>query len=404
MTSTSQRSLFGAAAVFGLASAEVLIMASPFAGLFYSTIRFEPFLGLFSQSPLTAWLDGFFLQHSVVTSSVLLEWQRKLGTCLFGLGLWGFFISAFQVYGNKLTKRGVAKGLLYRFVRHPQYLCLGLAGLGLLTIWPRFLLLGIWTTMLFLYAGLARFEEYRMEERFGEDYRDLTETRGIFLPGSPVHSLFEKTFGRIQPRLLGWAAAYLLCLILVFSGGFVLRAYTRASTAILFQPERQMVVVSAWPQPKEWIERVVEVALADREIQQWVQESQADKPVVATILPPRYEMKAMFYKASPDQSWNSFGRWMGLFSRALIPPSGFTFWDPIMGVDPDSTNEPVQVVFSQAEKAYKKDLALEEALDASVRLKPLVVVDVVVSTGEISEILVPLPQNRWGPNVVMPLF
>jgi protein-S-isoprenylcysteine O-methyltransferase Ste14 len=404
MKSTSQRSLFGAAAVFGLASAEVLIMASPFAGLFYSTIHFEPFLGLFSQSPLTAWLDGFFLQHSVVTSSVLLEWQRKLGTCLFGLGLWGFFISAFQVYGNKLTKRGVAKGLLYRFVRHPQYLCLGLAGLGLLTIWPRFLLLGIWTTMLFLYAGLARFEEDRMEDRFGEDYRDLTETRGTFLPGSPVHELFEKTFGRIQPRLLGWAAAYVLCLILVFSGGFVLRAYTKASTAILFQPERQMVVVSAWPQPQEWMERVLEVALADREIQQWVKESQGDKPVVVTILPPRYEMTHMFYRTSAEQPWNGFGRWMQFFTSTLIPPSGFGLWDWLNGVDPDSTNEPVKLVFSQAEKAYKKDLPLEEALDASVRIKPLVVVDVVPSNGEIGDILVPLPQNFWGPNVVMPLF
>ncbi len=63
MKSNSQRGLWGAAAVLGLASAEVLIMASPFAGLFYSTVRFEPFLGLFSQSPFTAWLDGFFLQH-----------------------------------------------------------------------------------------------------------------------------------------------------------------------------------------------------------------------------------------------------------------------------------------------------------------------------------------------------
>ena len=70
----------------------------------------------------------------------------------------------------------------------------------------------------------------------------------------------------------------------------------------------------------------------------------------------------------------------------------------------DRNNEPVQLVFSQAEKSYKKDLSLEEALDASVRLKPLVVVNVVASTGEISEILVPLPQNRWGPNVVMPLL
>ena len=51
-------------------------------------------------------------------------------------------------------KRGVAKGFLYRFVRHPQYRCLEIAGVGLLTIWPRLLLLGIWVSMLFLYAGL----------------------------------------------------------------------------------------------------------------------------------------------------------------------------------------------------------------------------------------------------------
>ncbi len=37
-------------------------------------------------------------------------------------------------------------------VRHAQCLCLGIAGGGLLTIWPRFLLLGIWVSMLFLYA------------------------------------------------------------------------------------------------------------------------------------------------------------------------------------------------------------------------------------------------------------
>ena len=27
-------------------------------------------------------------------------------------------------------KRGVAKGFLYRFVRHPQYLCLGMPAWG----------------------------------------------------------------------------------------------------------------------------------------------------------------------------------------------------------------------------------------------------------------------------------
>ena len=37
----------------------------------------------------------------------------------------------------------------------PSGLCLGIAGEGLLTIWPRFLLLGIGVSMLFLYAAFV---------------------------------------------------------------------------------------------------------------------------------------------------------------------------------------------------------------------------------------------------------
>ncbi len=236
MPSSGQLGRFGALVVLGMAAAEVLIMVSPFAGFFYTTVHFEPVLGLFSTSASTAWLDGFFLNHSVITSSTLLEGQRTIGRYLFALGLWGFFVSAFQVYWNKLTKRGVAKGLLYRFVRHPQYLCLGAAGLGLLTIWPRFLLLGVWVIMLFLYAALARFEEARMEERFGDDYRRFAATRGAFLPGSPIHRLFEATFGKLRPRPVSWVAALGLCLTLAFSLGFLLRSSARAYGRLVSAP------------------------------------------------------------------------------------------------------------------------------------------------------------------------
>jgi hypothetical protein len=75
-----------------------------------------------------------------------------------------------------------------------------------------------------------------------------------------------------------------------------------------------------------------------------------------------------------------------------------------MGVDPDTSSEPVEVVFSRAEKPYKDDLALEEALDASVRLTPLVVADVIPTTGEVARVRIPAPQNAWGPKVKMPLF
>ena len=386
MKLTGQHGRYGAVLVLGLGAAEVLIMISPFAGFFYSSVQFEPLLGLFSQSAWTAWLDGFFLNHSVVTTSALLEWQRKIGVFLFVAGLAGFFVSAFQVYGNKIARRGVATGLLYRFVRHPQYLCLGVAGWGLLTMWPRFLLLGFWITMLFLYAGLVRFEERRMEERFGEAYRSFAATRGAFLPGSPVRRLFEATLGKLRPRALGWAAAYLFCLVLAFSLGFALRAYTRASTTVLFETEQQTVVVSAWPQPEEWAAKVFHAALANEQVQQYLAETQNDKPVVATILPPRYGMKDMYYKLKPGQRNTGSGG------------------GPLNGVDPDTTDEPVEVVFSRAEKPYKENLALKEALDAEVRLTPLVVVTVMPVTGEVTDVRVPLPQNDWGSNVIMPVF
>ncbi|MFQ5926665.1 MAG: methyltransferase, partial [Terriglobia bacterium] len=419
MRRSAQIGRFAATLALGLAAAEVVIMISPFAGLFYGSLRFEPFLGFFSQSALTAWLDGFFLNHAVVTNSALLEWQRKIGLFLFALGLWGFFLSGFQVYGNKILKRGVAKGLLYRFVRHPQYLCLGIAGWGLLTWWPRFLLLGIWVTMLCLYAALARFEERRLEERFGEDYRRFGASRGAFLPRSPMRRLFEATFGRLRARPLGWAAAYVFCLTLAFSLGFALRAYTRASTTILFQPEQQTVIVSTWPQPEEWAAKVFQAALTDEQVQERLEEARGNQPVVATILPAQYVMTGMYYKEGwglrgeggtapgPSQltmAGFSFTRLMRIASFFLVPIEGVTYPEHFWGVDPDVSNDPVEVVFSRAAKPYKDDLALEEALDPGVRLTPLVIVDVLPATGEVTRVRVPLPQNAWGPNVVMPLL
>lgn len=386
MSSRGALGRYGALAVLGLAAAEVIIMISPFAGFFYAGARFEPLLGLLSRSPLTAWLDGFFLSHSVVTTSALLEWQRKIGVYLFGLGLAGFFVCAFQVYGNKLSRRGVATGLLYRYVRHPQYLCLALAGWGLLTAWPRFLLLGIWVTMLFLYAGLARFEERRLEERFGEGYRSFGATRGAFFPGSPFHRLFEATFGRLRPRPLAWAGAYVFSLALAFSLAFGLYAHTRANAAVLFQPAQQTVVVSVWPQPEEWLAKVYQAALTDEQVRQRL--AQAGQPLVATILPPRYGMKGMYYKRPPTEDAREKTRERG----------------PLLGVDPATTDEPVEVVFSRARKPYKDDLPLREVLDPGVRLTPLVVAEVLPATGEVTGTHVPLPQNAWGPNVVMPLL
>lgn len=405
MSATSHIGRLGAILVLGIAAAELLIMISPFAGLFFTSLRYESLLGILSQSRLTAWLDGFFLNHSVVTMSPVLEGQRWIGRYLFALGIWGFVISAFQVYGNKIFRRGIARGLLYRFVRHPQYLCLAVAGWGLLTKWPRFLLLGVWVTMLFLYAGLARFEEMRMTARFGSAYLQYKSSKGAFLPGSPVHRLFEATFGKLRPRFLGWVAAYVVCLALAFSAGFGLLAMTRASSAIVFKPEHHMVIISAWPKTKGWIHDVVTAVLQDERVSDRLNEARHGSPVIATILPPEYSMVGMYYKRGSTfhltmQSF-SFQRLYRIGLRHLLPVEG-VFWENFMGEDPDKYYGAVKIVFSRAEKTYKTTISLEESLDAGVRMIPLVVATVRPSTKQTFGVIVPPPQNNWGPQVVMP--
>jgi protein-S-isoprenylcysteine O-methyltransferase Ste14 len=382
-------------------------MISPFAGLFFTSLRYESLLGVLSQSGLTAWLDGFFLNHSVVTKSPVLEGQRWIGRWLFALGIWGFVLCALQVYGNKIFRRGIARGLLYRFVRHPQYLCLAVAGWGLLTKWPRFLLLGVWVTMLFLYAGLARFEEFRMTTRFGDAYEQYKASKGAFLPGSPVHRLFEATFGKLRPRFLGWGAAYVVCMALAFSAGFGLLAMTRASSAIVFKPDHHMVVISAWPKPDGWINETIDTALQDEQVSDRLDETRRGRPVVATILPPQYVMRGMYYKQGSTFHLTMQGlnlqRLRRIAQRHLLPFKGF-FWENFMGEDPDKYNGAVKIVFSRVEKPYKTTLPLAESIDAGVRMTPLVVATFLPSTKQMVGVIIPPPQNNCGPQVVMPFL
>ncbi len=386
----------GSLIVLGLAAVEVLIMMGPFAGLFYARSSFGFLFETLAKSPWTAWLNGFFLNHSVITHSTFLELQREIGEWMLLGGLAGFAICAMRVYRRKAAGGGVVDQSFYRFVRHPQYLFLGIAGWGLLAGWPRFLLLGIWVTMLFLYAGLSRYEELQLEQRYGDDYARFAASRGAFLPGSPVRRLFEATLGRIRPRPLGWTAAYLVCLAAAFTLAFALRGHTLASSAHLALPDKNMLVVSVWPESDQWMTRVIEAALTN-DILERIDSASQGRPLVATILTPRYGMKDMYYRKPPLQR-----------DRAPAAPSasaGFpSIYRSFMGRDPSTSDDPVEVVVSYAASAYRPDLSLEDVLDPGVRLIPLAVLSVDPRSGIASGFFVPLPQNAWGAQVVMPIF
>ncbi len=203
---------------------EIIIMISPFAFFFYAV--FNPFLLALNRSSMTRWLTAFFLPHMVVPPNEVLTVIRNLGSAFFIVGMLIFFVCAAQVYLGKLLKRGVATKGLYTLIRHPQYLGLGVAALGLAIMWPRFLTLTLFPIMLFLYYLLAKDEERRMINRFGESYIFYMNRTGMFFPRFIEKGLIR---GSKSQQRQGFGKAILifaLLLVIVVGSGFILRAYT----------------------------------------------------------------------------------------------------------------------------------------------------------------------------------
>jgi hypothetical protein len=82
--------------LYGLVMIEVIIMISPFAFYWYSL--YAPALQGLHRWRATAWMEAFFLPHSVITTSPFLEFNRwVLGTYALSLGIVGFIFCAVQV-------------------------------------------------------------------------------------------------------------------------------------------------------------------------------------------------------------------------------------------------------------------------------------------------------------------
>jgi len=180
---------------------EIVIMISPFAGFFYA--GYGPVLNILYDVKATSWLTGFFLPHAVIARNDLLNFLNGLGRFLFSFGLIAFFIGAVQIYSAKFRRKGVVSSILYRWVRHPQYLFLAISGLGLLLFWPRFIILILYISMLYVYYLLAKNEEDRMLKQHGDSYAAYMQRTAMFIPGKPGQKGFLVHLMPVHYRMQG---------------------------------------------------------------------------------------------------------------------------------------------------------------------------------------------------------
>jgi protein-S-isoprenylcysteine O-methyltransferase Ste14 len=290
---TKPRGLFGAAIIlYFVIALEVLIMISPFAAFFYAA--FNPVLLWFAQGPATRWLAAFFLPHMVLPPGLFLKTVRVAGSVLFVGGAAIFLICAGQVYFHKFFRRGPALGGLYRWIRHPQYLALGATGLGLAILWPRFLTIVLWTVMIALYYFLARDEERRMANQFGDRYRQYMAGTGMFFP-QPLEQAADRLpfprSGVLRP-LLG----FVLLVALAISGAFALRAYTVARLPLWSQG--RITALTILPDDSVMLEHRMAALVELPEIRFRLE--RVFGPVLVYVIPQQYVMQGMIADTGPQ--------------------------------------------------------------------------------------------------------
>ena len=339
---------------------EMLFMVTPFALYYYSV--YSPLLAGPFSLPAMAWLPAFFLPH--LSTEIL----PSIGGLIFLLGLIAFTLSAFQLYYAKFRRQGVVQSAFYKHLRHPQYLCLALAGLGLLIVWPRFILLIVYINMLWFYYLLARSEERRMETQYGEAYREQVQRTAMFLPGEPVGHLQRRLFGWMHHRRARLIVIYTLSIAVAVSVGFVLREVSVALTPHVVLPEQKIAAVS-FP------------SMNERELRDLIQSAEHAEDVQDRI--------------KAGNGWVLVQAMQG--KRPVIHVMIDAGMTRATAKNMPLADEGVKLVFSR----QKGGLAQENPFGTWVRWQPVFVAE--MNDGKVSHVMT-LNQGLFVGNPVMPVF
>jgi protein-S-isoprenylcysteine O-methyltransferase Ste14 len=278
----------GGIIVFFIMAFEVMIMISPFAFFFYSV--FNPILHWLDNYPATQWLTTFFLPHMILPPTLFLKAIRIMGSILFVVGAVTFTVCALQVYLGKIFKWGVADKGLYSIIRHPQYLALGFWGIGMSILWSRFLVLASLSLMFILYYVLAKDEERRMLNQFGEGYRRYMERTGMFMPRS-MEALLSAPLRSAPSTAVKYVVITVGIPVVVIGSGFLLREITLSS--LPYEASRNVTLVSILPEDDSLSQKALAELFPGPDGNSKLPFLKADKDYLGYVMPPDYVMQGM---------------------------------------------------------------------------------------------------------------
>ncbi|MBI5559629.1 MAG: isoprenylcysteine carboxylmethyltransferase family protein [Deltaproteobacteria bacterium] len=395
--------LLATIAAYCLIGIEIIIMISPFALYFYSV--YGPILDFFSASPYLSWTTEFFLPHMTFPDDPFILACSYLQVLLV-VGLFLFVTAAIPLYYGRFTGKGVVRGNFYAKVRHPQYLFLAISGFGLLLYWPRFIILIMYVTMLFVYYLLARNEEWRMKQEAPGSYESYMKKTPMFIPGEPGGKIYRIIFGWIKPKWFGILAAYCLAIILSVSTAMGLREYTiKKLPAVTINAT---TVLPVFPRPAGEIRELYAKIAASPKVQPFL-EGDAEANLVY-IFPGDFFLNALVTEEDRRFSddiierfpevleWHQhkFRGGLGKFFRIF-----YNFVRTLGNVETDYHVE--RFVFMRITNDKGGLAAPEDIFKLGMKRKSVLLVDVDVEDIRIVSVIITTGKHKWGA-MPMPSF
>jgi protein-S-isoprenylcysteine O-methyltransferase Ste14 len=253
--------------VYAVIGFEILYMISPFAFFYYSAYGLP--LNYLLKNEATSWLTMFILPHYSYSGNLLIRLHGTVGWILILAGLALFAVGFYQIYSAKIFKKREVTGGLYRWIRHPQYLSLAILGAGTFLVWPRFIILIAFVTMLFLYYFLARAEELECLARFGTVYAEYQTGTGMFFPRMTRKKGFTLSPGSFLPekgasRLAAILSLYVLLVLVTVFSGHALRNYSLSTLA--FYSDSTASVLSLVKMDAGEIKKIYETVSSNKKV------------------------------------------------------------------------------------------------------------------------------------------
>ena len=389
-----QSILRGSFLVYLLIGLEIIIMISPFAAYFY--FLYSPFLNLMYSNRFTGWLAEFFLPHFVFFDNLFMKVIGVVQITAFFTGIFLFLYAAIPLYYYKITKRGVVTGGIYKKVRHPQYLGFGMAGFGLLLYWPRFFILIIYLTMLFVYYLLARNEEQRMISRYPESYRAYMAKVPMFMPGGIGGKAFRYVFGGAASNGQALAVFYCITIIVCSGTAVLLRQYSVNSMKL--EEINGLSVISVLPERDVSVRKVVEGLISEGKVKTRIEK---EGVTLAYFMPSDYFLMALVTDLErlypPDFEKSSEEGTVKRFFKIFI-----NYTKMQVGIYPEP--HPLKrIIFVSVRDENGRLLKGRDVFRLGARRYPAFHVDMDAASGRIFSIQDLKPRNKWG-DIPMPVF